>query len=138
MSEVQDSQRQKSWSGWWLAGVAGVVVVLLGLAVYFFGRQYNPYFIYHPDVKSAQSLIQSARNRPLNPEEFREALRLLSSREATAQLSVIAIIELEAGRDEARKAEGLKALQERVNEASPNVARAMRIAIERLNSPRKP
>lgn len=116
-----------------VAAVLAVLIVCGVLAVgYVLFRQFNPFVLEQPAVKAARQLSDVARSRPLTDEEFDRAVRLLGSGEPIAQLSAVAVLQLEGVREAKRRESAVVALEECGKTASPSVATAARNAATRL------
>lgn len=119
-----------------------LLLLLVGFAVlgvaatfgYKLYRQHDPFVNDRPDNRDAMTLLKEGRNRPLRPEEFDRALKLLGSAEPLAQLSVIALLQVEAKRDPARREPVLAALAKCQYSEEPGVIRAAQQAVERMNA----
>lgn len=66
-------------------------------------QRYDPFVLERPANREARGLLDAARQWPLADDEFSNAIGLLGSGEMIARLTVVAILELEAGRSPERK-----------------------------------
>lgn len=138
------SAPERDPSGGRSVGLLAVVVVTLligvGLPVgYLVWQKYDPFVNRRPANRESRELMEAARKRPLTDEEFGRAVGLVNSTEAIAQLSAMATVQLEAGRDLARREAALAALVKcQQTAADPDVARSAGITIARMKLPPEP
>jgi len=115
----------------WLWLLLLVAVIALGLGVWAW-QAYDPFVMSRPAVKSATELVDTARKRPLTAEEFDRALALVEHHEPIAQLSVIAVLQLEGERDPTRRDAAVTALQRCQKSSNAGVCGAASTAAARL------
>lgn len=109
-----DSQRGDQSRSRWVAllCVAILVVVLSGIGIRLW-QQYDPFFTDRPETRAAKSLLdKKSKKQPLTDAEFETAIALLDSGSDFAQISAIAILEVEAITVPARRARAIEALQQ--------------------------
>ena len=124
-------------------GHLGLVVlalaVLLGVisapTVYWLWRKYDPYALSRADNQEVKLLADASRQRPLTQVEFDRTLTLLESNEVIAQLTAIAVLQAEAGRDASRKEAVLAGLAKCQQVAEAGVARSAGLTAARMKNP---
>ena len=117
----------------WLWLLLLVAVIALGLGVWAW-QTYDPFVMSRPAVKAATELVDTARQRPLTAEEFERALALVEHHEPVAQLSVIAVLQLEAERDPTRRDAAVTALQRCQKSSNAGVCGAAATVVTRLTA----
>lgn len=118
---------------WWLTTLlALVILIVLGAAGVWLWQRYDPFFVQRPAVRDTKALIDIARQRPLTDDEFEAAVGLLGSDTPFARVSVVAILELEAGRSPERKKRAITALTEHQHTADPAFRQSVDQALGRL------
>ena len=117
----------------WLWLLLLLAAVALGVGVWAW-QAYDPFVMSRPAVKAARELVDVARQRPLTAEEFERAVALVEHHEPVAQLSVIAVLQLEGGRDPARRDAAVAALARCQKSCDAGVCGAASTAAARLTA----
>ncbi len=117
----------------WLWLLLLMAAAALGLGVWAW-QTYDPFVMSRPAVKAAKELVDVARQRPLTAEEFEQALALLEHHEPIAQLSVIAVLQMEGERDPARRDAAVTALQRCQKSSDAGVCGAAAAVVTRLTA----
>jgi hypothetical protein len=117
----------------WLWLLLLVAAIGLGVGVWAW-QKYDPFIGSRPAVKAARELVEVARKRPLTADEFEQALALAEHHEPLAQLSVIAVLQLEAERDPSRREAAAVALQRCMKSSDDGVCLAAAAAVARVKA----
>lgn len=128
--------RQSSSAGGhrlWLWLLLLLAAAALGVGVWAW-RTYDPFATSRPAVVEAKGLVDVARTRPLTADEFARAAALVEAPEPLAQLSAIAVLQLEGDRDPTRREAALAALERCRQSGDANVSRSAATAAARLRA----
>lgn len=117
----------------WLWLFLLMAAAALGLGVWAW-QTYDPFVMSRPAVKAANELVDTARKRPLTAEEFERALALVEHHEPVAQLSMVAVLQLEGERDPTRRDAAMTALQRCQKSSDASVCGAAATAAARLTA----
>lgn len=119
-----------------------LVVVLIGLVTLWFaaGRPFDPFVLSRSDNVRAKALSDRARAGSLVDADFEESLGLLKSSEPIAQLMIVSVLELEAGRDAGRRERIIAALKALPPSSDPKLQQAIATSLKRVSekSPHPP
>ena len=117
----------------WLWLLLLLAAAALGLGVWTW-QTFDPFVMSRPAVKAAKELVDVARQRPLTAEEFERAIALVEHHEPIAQLSIIAVLQLEGERDPTRRDAAVAAQSRCQKSSDAGVCTAASTAAARLTA----
>lgn len=134
--EFRDPRSGRSWLRWLSASLV-LFLILVAVGAWMF-KDSDPFILDRPDVKEAAALRDASMKGPLTDAEFGRAVELLSSARPVAQLSLIAILQIEGSRTPARREPAIRALEGLPEKTDGDVRKAARTNADRLRNPPPP
>lgn len=133
MENMSNSDRQNHNSRLLIVVLSLVIVMFVGgVGVFFFFSKFNPYFHLDPRFQESQTILNTVRVRPLQPDEFARCLRLCESSHTPAQLFAITSAELAVSKTPEYKPQLAEVLTRVAGTSEPDAAKSATVVLKRL------